>query len=213
MFQEVEGRDRVEASRRRTGWVPGPRSPAEVRGRERRRCRRCRRRAALRGGRGCAGRAPQPRSRWRVLIGLVWTGQSVASARQAVAQAAGTMRRMARLPLAPVTLCAVDTRCPSLAMQSLERSMAQVDFGRVVLFTHGWQPAKPAAGYRGRRHRADRLGCRVFVHRVAPPAGAHRTSHVLVTQWDGFVLDAGAWTDDFLAYDYVGAVWPECRRR
>jgi hypothetical protein len=119
------------------------------------------------------------------------------------------MRRMARLPLAQVTLCAVDTRCPSLAMQSLMRSMAQVDFGRVVLFTHGWHPAAPAAGIELVDIGPIRSGADYssFVLRRLP---AHvRTSHVLVTQWDGFVVDAGAWTDEFLAYDYVGAVWPE----
>jgi hypothetical protein len=36
-----------------------------------------------------------------------------------------------------------------------------------------------------------------------------RTSHVLVTQWDGFVVEPWAWTNTFLAYDYVGAPWPE----
>jgi hypothetical protein len=35
------------------------------------------------------------------------------------------------------------------------------------------------------------------------------TSHVLVTQWDGFVVDARAWRDEFLACDYIGAPWPD----
>lgn len=33
------------------------------------------------------------------------------------------------------------------------------------------------------------------------------TSHVLVTQWDGYILDASRWTDEFLEYDYIGAAW------
>jgi hypothetical protein len=33
------------------------------------------------------------------------------------------------------------------------------------------------------------------------------TSHLLIVQWDGFALDAAAWTDEFLAYDYIGAPW------
>ena len=48
---------------------------------------------------------------------------------------------MSRLQLAQVTLCAVDTRAPALAAQSLLRSMTQADFGRVLLFTRGWMPA------------------------------------------------------------------------
>lgn len=33
------------------------------------------------------------------------------------------------------------------------------------------------------------------------------TTHVLLIQHDGFVLDASAWTDEFLEYDYIGAPW------
>jgi hypothetical protein len=33
------------------------------------------------------------------------------------------------------------------------------------------------------------------------------TDFVLCTQWDAFVLNADAWTDKFLEYDYVGAPW------
>ena len=34
-----------------------------------------------------------------------------------------------------------------------------------------------------------------------------QTSHVLVTQWDGFVVQPSAWEPGFLAFDYVGARW------
>lgn len=33
------------------------------------------------------------------------------------------------------------------------------------------------------------------------------TSHVLVVQKDGYVINAKAWTDEFLKYDYIGAPW------
>jgi hypothetical protein len=32
--------------------------------------------------------------------------------------------------------------------------------------------------------------------------------YVLVTQWDGFVVDAAQWTEQFLKFDYLGARWP-----
>lgn len=35
------------------------------------------------------------------------------------------------------------------------------------------------------------------------------TSHCLVIQWDGHVIDASRWMPEFLAYDYVGASWPQ----
>lgn len=33
------------------------------------------------------------------------------------------------------------------------------------------------------------------------------TSHVLIFQYDGFILNPTAWTDKFLQYDYIGAPW------
>lgn len=33
------------------------------------------------------------------------------------------------------------------------------------------------------------------------------TSHILIIQNDGFVLDGSVWTDEFLEYDYIGAPW------
>lgn len=33
------------------------------------------------------------------------------------------------------------------------------------------------------------------------------TEHVLIIQYDGFILNPKAWTDDYLKYDYIGAPW------
>lgn len=33
------------------------------------------------------------------------------------------------------------------------------------------------------------------------------TPHVLVIQYDGFILNPDAWSDSFLEYDYIGAPW------
>lgn len=33
------------------------------------------------------------------------------------------------------------------------------------------------------------------------------TSYVLVIQYDGFILNPSAWTNEFLNYDYIGAPW------
>ena len=114
-----------------------------------------------------------------------------------------------RLCLPQVTLVAIDTRAPALAAESLQRSMAQVDFGRVMLFTHGWLPRvlvpqlelvpiAPITSGADYSH---------FVLRQLPAYIS--TSHVLVTQWDGFVTDASAWRAEFLDCDYVGSVWPD----
>lgn len=116
---------------------------------------------------------------------------------------------MSRLHLAQVTLCAVDTRAPAMAARALQRSMAGIDFGRVQLFTHGWQPAMPLPGIEIVDIGPIRSGAD-YSHFVLRELPAHiGTSHVLVTQWDGFVVHPEAWTDEFLQFDYVGAVWAD----
>ena len=116
---------------------------------------------------------------------------------------------MTRLPLAQVTLCAVDTRAPALAARALQRSMAGIRFGRVVLFTHGWISRAPLPDIEVVDIGPIRSGADYshFVLRLLP--GHISTPHVLVTQWDGFVVDPASWTDEFLQFDFVGAVWTD----
>jgi len=33
------------------------------------------------------------------------------------------------------------------------------------------------------------------------------TSHCLLVQWDGYLINPNAWTDEFLKWDYIGASW------
>jgi Protein of unknown function (DUF5672) len=112
------------------------------------------------------------------------------------------------LSLQQVTLVAVDTQVPVLAAEALLRSMAHIDFGRVMLFTHDWVPRRvipqlelveipPLATPADRSH---------FVLRRLP--SYIRSSHALLVQWDGFVAHPAAWNHEFLTQDYVGAVWP-----
>lgn len=119
------------------------------------------------------------------------------------------MTPTARLALPQVTLLAIDTRAPLLALAALRRSMQQADFGRVVLFTHRWAPEAPLPGI-------DVVDCgpigsgAEYSHFVLRRLPAHvGTPFALVTQWDGFVVDAGAWDDAFLEHDYIGPVWTD----
>lgn len=40
-----------------------------------------------------------------------------------------------------------------------------------------------------------------------------KSEFCLVIQWDGFIVDADMWTNEFLEYDYIGAAWqyPNCK--
>jgi hypothetical protein len=113
----------------------------------------------------------------------------------------------ARLQLPGVTLCCVDTREPALAIEAMQRCRAGVDFGRTLLFTD--LARIPAAVPRG----IELLPARItsvaeysdFLLRCI--AEHVHGSHVLIVQWDGFVLDPAAWDPAFLQYDYLGAPW------
>ncbi len=114
-----------------------------------------------------------------------------------------------RLSLPDVTLVCVDTRTPRQALEAVQRCMSQVDFGRVIFF--GNQSAAPdAMPFDG----VDWIGIpalqnigeysRFVLHGLLPHI---RTSHCLIVQWDGFVVDASMWRDDFLSVDYIGPPW------
>lgn len=118
----------------------------------------------------------------------------------------------ARLQLPTVTLCAVDTRSPKSALWALQRSMVDIDFARVILFSNS-AGAKLAAA------------CEIEGVEIPPLQSAAQysamllsgllpwiqTDHVLICQWDGFVTAAQAWQPEFLTVDYLGAPWRKAR--
>ncbi len=109
-----------------------------------------------------------------------------------------------RVELGSVTLCAIDCAAPDLALRALRRSMSQCRFGAVKLFT-----SKPCT---------DDDVETIFIDHIADIEGYSRfvmkslyqhigTQFALVTQWDGYVVNPRAWTDEFLDYDFIGAKW------
>jgi len=110
----------------------------------------------------------------------------------------------ARLQLPDVTLVCVDTRTPDLALAAMRRCIAQVQFAKALLFTDAAALTAATSGI-------EVIGLEV------PTVAAYSefmlrgldmhidTSHVLVVQWDGYVLDAGQWEPGFLNCDYIGA--------
>ena len=109
-----------------------------------------------------------------------------------------------RVVLGAVTLCAVDCAVPDLAARSLRRSMAQCRFGAIKLFT-----SHPCSYDGIETVLIDRIsGIGDYSRFVMKSLGKYiDTQFALVTQWDGYVINATAWSDAFLDYDYVGARW------
>ncbi len=112
---------------------------------------------------------------------------------------------MNRLPLAQVTLCAVDCHTPALAAMALLQARRRIAFGRMLLLTQGWLPTVVLPGLEV-----------VDIGPLREPAEHHdfivrrlhayiASSHVLLTRWDAGVMHPEAWTDEFLVHDFVAA--------
>ena len=107
-----------------------------------------------------------------------------------------------------VTLLCVETRDPELAHWAIDQCLSRTQFAKVVLITNLERVNKQrsdieyvqAPNIRTTRDYSDLLltGLDQYV----------KGSHVLVIQWDSFVIHPELWTDDFLSYDYIGPVWP-----
>lgn len=118
--------------------------------------------------------------------------------------------RLTALSLKQVTLCCVDCT-PRLpwALKALQRCQSQLEFGDVILCTDPvslqghvvptgvrWVEIEPLCSIEA----YSTFMLKSLVNHIT-------TSHVLVVQWDGFVLDASAWRAEFLEFDYIGAPW------
>ncbi len=112
------------------------------------------------------------------------------------------------LDLENVTLCCVDTVNPALALRALERSCRDLRYARALLLTNALPPHLPvpaAVEVLAIEPLRSRVAYSTFVLKQLLPYVA--TSHVLVMQWDGYVIHPQAWDAAFLDYDYIGAVW------
>lgn len=111
-----------------------------------------------------------------------------------------------RARLKEVTLVCVDTTDRvALAQRAIQKSLEQADFADVKLFTHeDWRPNAV---------KIPRInGVQGYSEFVVRELWKHvNTSHMLIIQWDGYVLNGQAWTQDFLNYDYIGAPWWQWR--
>jgi hypothetical protein len=117
------------------------------------------------------------------------------------------------LNLPEVTLVCVDTRTPELGLEALARCRQGVRFGATLLFTDlGRVKSLPAGA-------PTTDGVTLIDTTIASVAAYSEfmlrglaphvtTSHLLVVQWDGFVVDPSCWDPAFLGFDYIGAPWP-----
>src|SRR5436309_4966945 len=112
------------------------------------------------------------------------------------------------LELRDVTLIAIDTANHALALRALARSRADVRFGRTLFLTNdipseidvpdGMEIA--TIGTLESREAYSEFVLKGLSSYVA-------TTHALLVQWDGYVINPLAWEQAFLDCDYIGAKW------
>lgn len=107
-----------------------------------------------------------------------------------------------------MTLCAATSVNLSATLSALNHSLDGAEFAECLLLTDA---AITAPDRRIRIVPIERLSSgsaySEFMLRRLPDFIS--TPHVLVIQWDGFVLDPRRWDSAFLDFDYVGAPWPQ----
>jgi hypothetical protein len=104
-----------------------------------------------------------------------------------------------------VTLCCIDCVNHDLALAALDQCVQKCRFARALFVTDR------AISHDGvETIRIPTLDSRdAYSHFVIKELGRYvDTDFVLLIQWDGYVLNAQAWSEEFLAYDYIGAKWP-----
>lgn len=118
------------------------------------------------------------------------------------------MTEFERLHLPRVTLCAVSSVNLEATKRALEFSLRLVRFGACKLLTdvvsstvHSEIEIVPITPLRSSTAYSEFM--QLELHKYVD------TSHCLVTQWDGHVLNPACWRNEFLEYDYIGASWPQ----
>ena len=112
------------------------------------------------------------------------------------------------LDLSNITLIGIDTANQTLALRALAQSRAGIQFARTLLLTD-----RLSAGIDVpdgiEIDTIDTLESReaysnLVLKGLAPYI---TTSHALLVQWDGYVINPLAWDAAFLDCDYIGAKW------
>jgi len=96
-----------------------------------------------------------------------------------------------KINLLNVTLIGVDSIHPDLLKKAADISQRNINFGAVKLITD-------------KNIRSKEEYCKFVIKELYRYV---ETSHLLLIQHDGYVLNYKAWDNEFLKYDYIGATW------
>jgi len=108
------------------------------------------------------------------------------------------------LALPDVTLCAITAINHELTIRAMNECLKHCSFSDVVLISD-----KPIEA----PFRVEVIPTFSGLHFYAPFVCKHlheytASSFNLIVQFDGYIVNPLAWSDEFLKYDYIGAKWP-----
>jgi hypothetical protein len=115
-----------------------------------------------------------------------------------------------RLKIPGITICAVSSANVEATLEALETCLAYLDVAETLFFTDAtFALGRVPPGIR--IVPVDKItSAKAYSHIILRDVIEHvKTSHCLIVQWDGHVIDPALWRDEFLSYDYVGASWPQ----
>ncbi len=116
---------------------------------------------------------------------------------------------MIRLELPDVMLCAVTGVAQDETVAALRECTRRVAFGDAVLLSQFKPPSLADEAFRWEQIEPI-ISKEQYSHFICGRLSGFVTRpHVLLVQWDGFVIDPERWDDAFLGYDYIGATWPQ----
>ncbi len=115
--------------------------------------------------------------------------------------------RNGKLQLPDVTLIAMASVYVPETIEAMRYSMKGVDFGDAVFVTDrrpAFLPREIRYGHIDKIRDIDD-----FNYDATYKLGSYvDTKFALLVHYDGYVVNPGSWSDDFLKYDYIGSPWP-----
>ena len=112
------------------------------------------------------------------------------------------------LNLPSVTLCAVSSVNVKATINALEQSMKNIDFAECLFFSdRKFDNENEKIKNMHIENLSSSISYSNFI--LNDLVENITTSHCLISQWDGHVLDFRLWLPEFLEYDYIGAGWPQ----
>jgi len=109
------------------------------------------------------------------------------------------------IELPQVTVIIVDTKNYAGAIHAIKKTLEQIKPAETIWFTDRYDFDLPGVTISPIAPIKSKADYSRFI--IKGLWQSFKTSHCLVIQHDGYVINGSAWSDEFLKYDYIGAPW------